>query len=185
MGCRSACALISLLRSLNSQAALCDSLECSLPDGVDRRGSDIAGTPASTPTARHTQLAGPACRAAASEDARSACLGPQSRCRSSWPASILVSMLLIMLWFGNWTTAAHDDSVARQLRMLADRAALDSPHIMSVMHAAGVNGWGPPPRHAPGAAQQNGKADSQEEDKAAPPPPPPPLPSQSDAAAVY
>ena len=61
----------------------------------------------------------------------------------------------------------------------------DSPHIMSVMHAAGVNGWGPPPRHAPGAAQQNGKADNQEEDEAAPPPPPPPLPSQSDAAAVY
>ncbi len=94
-------------------------------------------------------------------------------------------MLLIMLCFGNWTPAAHDHSVARQLRMLADRAASDSPHIMSVMHAAGVNGWGHPPRHAPGAAQQNGKADSQEEDEAAPPPPPPPLPSQLDAAAVY
>ena len=82
---------------IDPQAVLCDSLTCSLHDGLDRTGPGNADVPATPPTARHAKLAGAACWAAFSEDARSACLGPQSRCRSFGPASILVSNQLVMI----------------------------------------------------------------------------------------
>ena len=96
----------------DSEAALCDSLDCSLPTGTDRKAPGIAGTLASPPATRHTQLAG------------TACLGPQSRCRSSWPASIHVFILHIVFWYAYWIAATHEHSVARQLRMVAVVAAL-------------------------------------------------------------